>query len=61
MKTVDSCMLFILKSNMGWKELIYREVIEEMQSIENEIADMHKEIFKDMNVDFLVTLSSQPF
>lgn len=28
MKTVDSCMIFILKRNMGWKESIYKGAIE---------------------------------
>ena len=43
-------MFFILKNNMGWKESIYKEAIEKMQSIENEIVGIHKEIVKDMNV-----------
>ena len=30
MKTVDSCMLFILKNNMSWKEVVYREAIKEI-------------------------------
>ena len=35
MKTVDSCMLFIMKHNMGWKESIYKKLVKEMQSIKN--------------------------
>lgn len=50
LKTIDSCMLFILKNNMGWKESIYREAIKEMQSIENKIIEMHEEFLKDMSV-----------
>lgn len=50
MKTVDLCMLFILKSNMGLEESINREAIEEMQSVETEIARMHKKLLKDMNI-----------
>ena len=30
MKTVDPCILFILKNNMSWKEAIYREAIKEI-------------------------------
>jgi hypothetical protein len=30
MKAVDPCMLFILKSNMIWKESMYREALREM-------------------------------
>ena len=43
-------MLFILKSNMEWKESIYKGAIEEMQSVETEIVGMHKELLKDMQV-----------
>ena len=50
MKTVDPCMLFILKNNMSWKEAIYRGAIKEIQAIENKITDMHKELIKDMKI-----------
>lgn len=50
MKVVHSCMLFILKSNMGWKESIYKGAIEEIRSVEAEITGMHKELTKDMQV-----------
>lgn len=33
MKTVDPCMLFILKNNMSWKESICKGVINEVQGI----------------------------
>ena len=49
-KTIDSCMLFIMKHNMGWKESIYKEAIKEMQSIENKIFGMHDKLLKDMNI-----------
>lgn len=48
MKNVDPCMLFILKNNMSWKEIVYRETIKEIQAIENKITDMHEELIKDM-------------
>ena len=33
---------------MNWKDSIYREVIEEIQVVEQEVTRMHKEILKDM-------------
>lgn len=48
MKTVDSCMMFILRSNMSWKYSIYKGAIEEMQAVELEVDGMHKELLKDM-------------
>ena len=50
MKTVDLCMLFILKNNMNWKETVYREAIKEIKSIERKIIDMHEELIKDMKI-----------
>ncbi|GLJ06800.1 hypothetical protein SUGI_0048610 [Cryptomeria japonica] len=50
MKAVDPCTLFILKSNMSWKESIYKEAIKEVQGVKNQITDMHKELVKDMNI-----------
>jgi hypothetical protein len=50
MKSVDPCMLFILKNNMTWKETLYKEAIKEMQIIENKIAEMHEDLIKDMKV-----------
>ena len=35
MKTMDPCMLFILKNNMNWKESICKEAIKEVQGIKN--------------------------
>ena len=50
MKKTDSCMFLVLKNNMGWKESIYKETLKEMQSIENKIVEMHKELLMDMNI-----------
>ena len=50
MKVVDSCLLFILKSNMGWKDSIYKVAIEEMWTMECGVTRMHKEILKDMQI-----------
>ena len=50
MKTVDPFMLFILKNNMSWKEVVYRETIKEIQGIERKITDMHEELIKDMKI-----------
>ena len=50
MKTVDPCMLFILKNNMSWKETVYREAIKEIQGIEGKVTDMHEELIKDMKI-----------
>lgn len=47
MNIVDSCMLFILKNNMGWKDLIYKGAIEEMRVVELKVDGMHKELLKD--------------
>ena len=33
LKNVDPCMLFIIKNNMGWKEIVYKEAIQEVQGI----------------------------
>lgn len=43
-------MLFILKSNMIWKESMYREALQEMQAVENKITEMHGEFLKDMSM-----------
>ena len=50
MKIMDPCMLFILKNNMSWKEVIYREAIKEIQAIESKITDIHEELIKDMKI-----------
>ena len=50
MKSIDIYMIFILKSNMGWKESLYKANIEEMCAIEHKVNDMHKEILKDMQI-----------
>lgn len=47
---MDSCMLFILKSNMGCKESIYKGVVQEIWSVEAEIIGMHKDLTKDMQI-----------
>ena len=43
-------MLFILKNNMHWKEVVYKEVIKEVQGIESKITEMHEELLKDMKI-----------
>ena len=43
-------MLIILKNNMNWKEMVYREAIKEIKGIENRIIDMHEELIKDMKI-----------
>ena len=50
MKNVDLCMLFILKNNLNWKEVVYKETIREVQGIEGKIIDMHEELIKDMKI-----------
>ena len=50
MKNVDSCMFFILKNNVKWKEAIYKETINEAQGIESRIIEMHEELIKDMKI-----------
>ncbi len=50
MKNVDPCMLFIMKNNIGLKELVYREAIKEVQGIENKIIGMHEELLKYMKI-----------
>lgn len=50
MKTMDPCILFILKNNMSWKESICKEAIKEVQGIEDKITEMHKELVKDMKI-----------
>jgi hypothetical protein len=50
MKAVDPCMLFILKSNMIWKESMYWEALLEMQTVEKRITEMHAEFLKDISV-----------
>ena len=50
MKTVDPCMLFILKNNMSWKDSICKEAIKEFRGIEDQVTEMHKELVKDMKI-----------
>ena len=50
MKNVDPCMLFIMKNNMGQKEVVYKETIKEVQGIESKITEMHEELLKDMKI-----------
>lgn len=50
MKNVDPCMLFILKNNMSWKEVVCKETIKEVQGVKSRIIDMHEELIKDMKI-----------
>jgi hypothetical protein len=49
MKSVDPCMLFILKSTMSWKDTIYMEALREVQATEKRISEMHAEFLKDLS------------
>ena len=50
MKNVDPYIFFIMKNNMSWKELVYKEAIKEVQGIESKITGMHEKLLKDMKI-----------
>ena len=43
-------MLFILKNNMNWTEVVYKETINEVQGVKIRITEMHEELIKDMKI-----------
>lgn len=50
MKTMDPCVLYMIKRNMSWKDSLYKLPLEKIRAIENEIKEMHKGNLKDMQI-----------